>query len=74
MGDLSQGEGFKPGPGLDLASRALRRISVSGFAIGNQLDLERGLSQVGGFKPCREVVSTKKVPEIAGVWGLSHVA
>ena len=34
--DLSQGEGFKPGPGLDLASRALRRISVSGFALGNQ--------------------------------------
>ena len=31
VGDLSQGEGFKPGPGLDLASRALLRISGSGL-------------------------------------------
>ena len=38
--------GFKPSPGLDLASRALLRISRSGFATGNQLNLERGLSQV----------------------------
>ena len=67
MRDLSQGEGFKTGPGLDLASRALRRISISGIAIGNQLDLERGLSQVEGFKPHREVAPAKKVPENGGV-------
>ena len=67
MTDLSQGEGFKPGPGLDLASRALRRISIQGCAIGNQLNLERVLRQVGGFKPCREGARTKKVPENAGV-------
>ena len=64
---LSQGEGFKPGPGLDLASRALLRISGSGFATGKKLNLERGLSQVGGFKPYREVAPAKMVPENAGV-------
>ena len=67
MGCLSQGEGFKPGPGLDLASRALLRISGAGFATGNQLNLERGLSQVRGFKLYREVAPARKVPEIAGV-------
>ena len=67
MGGLSQGEGFKPGPGLDLASRALLRISGSAFATGEQLNLERGLSQVGGFKPYREIAPAKKVPENARV-------
>ena len=67
VGDLSQGEGFKPGPGLDLAIRALLRIGDSGFATGNQLNLGRGLSQVGGFKPYREVAPAKKVSENAGV-------
>ena len=67
MGDLSQGEGSKPGPGLNLASRAFLRISGSGFATGNQLNLEWDLSQVGVFKPGHEVGFVKKVPEIAGV-------
>ena len=66
-GGLSQGEGFKPGPGLDSASWANPRISSSGSATGNQLNLERGLSQVGGFKPCREAAPAKKVPGNAGV-------